>query len=76
MTIHVIKPEPPVHPDVIEMLTEVCQWAADDKISCLGIAVVHRDGSIGTCFSTSPNMATLIGSVERLKYRLLRACDE
>jgi hypothetical protein len=71
-----IEPESAVSPDVIERLTEICDWVRDDKVSSVAIAVVHRDGSTSTCWSTPPHYAALIGAVERLKYRLVRALDE
>jgi hypothetical protein len=71
-----IEPEPPVSSDVIEHLTMVCDWVRDDKVSSVAIAVVHRDGSMGTVWSHPPSYPALIGAVERLKYRLMKAIDE
>jgi hypothetical protein len=66
-----ISPEPAVPADVIEHLTTVCGWVEKDDVSAVGIAVVHRDGSTSTVWSTPPNKATLIGAVARLQHRLV-----
>jgi hypothetical protein len=68
----VIDAEPAVSPDVIERLTEVCKAVEDDKVSSVGIAVVYRDGSTGTCWSTPPSYGLLIAAVSRLQHRLLQ----
>jgi hypothetical protein len=71
--LHEIKAEPPVSPDVIERLTEVCKDVEDDKVSSIAIAVVYRDGSPGLCWSTPPSYTCLIGAVARLQHALIRA---
>lgn len=71
-----LDPEPPVHPDVVALLTDICGAVERDDVSALGVAIVHRDGATGTCWSTAPNLATLIGAVERLKHRLLMATTD
>ena len=74
--LHAINPEPPVSPDVIERLTEVCDWVRDDQVSSIAIAVVHRDGGVSTVWSRPPAIVTLLGAVERLKFRLAQAMDQ
>jgi hypothetical protein len=71
-----IDPEPPVSPDVIEHLTQICDWVKDDKVSSIAIAIVHRDGSVSTLWSTPPAIVTLLGAVERLKHRLASVMDQ
>jgi hypothetical protein len=70
-----IEPEPCVSPDVIGKLTTVCDWVQHDQVSSIGIAVVHRDGSISTTWSTPCALVTLLGAVERLKHRLNSEMD-
>jgi hypothetical protein len=70
-----IDPEPPVPADVIGKLTAICEWVEHDKVSSLGIAVVHRDGSVSTTWSTPCALVTLLGAVERLKHRLNAEMD-
>jgi hypothetical protein len=65
-----IEPEPPVPPDVIGKMTTICEWVQHDKVSSLAIAVVHRDGSVSTTWSSPCALVTLLGAVERLKHRL------
>jgi hypothetical protein len=67
-----IMPEPPVNPDVIARLTEICGAVERDEISAVGVAVVYRDGSTGNCWSTSPSVGLLIAAVTRLQHRLLK----
>ncbi len=71
-----ITPEPPINPDVIARLTEICEAIQKDEISAVGVAVVYRDGSTGNSYSTAPNVGMLIAAVTRLQHRLLRVGDE
>jgi hypothetical protein len=73
LTVH---PEPPISPDVIERLTEICGAIQRDEISAVGVAVVYRDGSTGTAYSTTPSIGLLIAAVTRLQHRLLRIGEE
>jgi hypothetical protein len=71
-----VRPEPPIHPDVIARLTEVCGAIERDEISAVGVAVVYRDGSTGNSYSSPPNYALLLAAVTRLQHRLLKVGDE
>ena len=71
-----ITPNPPVSPAVAELLNELTQWVEDGKVSSLAVAVVHRDGSTSTGWSSPATLATLVGAVERVKYRLIEAMGE
>lgn len=71
----VIDAEPAPAPDIIERLTEVCDAVAKDKVSSVAIALVYRDGSVGSAWSTAPSLSLLIGSVARLEAALIRRAD-
>jgi hypothetical protein len=68
----VLDAEPAVSPDVADRLTELCKAVEEDKVSSVGIAVVYRDGSTGTCWSTPPSYGLLIAAVAHLQFRLLQ----
>ena len=71
-----VKPEPPISPQVIERLTEVCEAIQQDRISCVAVAVVYRDGTTGSSWSPAPNISTLLGAIERMKHRLILSGEE
>jgi hypothetical protein len=71
----VIDAEPAISPDVIERLTELTKAIEKDEVSSIGIAVVYRDGSTGTCWSTPPSYGLLIAAVAHLQHRLLQVGD-
>jgi hypothetical protein len=73
--VRVIDAEPAPHPDIADRLTEVCNEVAQDKISSVAIAVVYRDGTIGTSWSQARSMSLLIGAVARLEAALIRTAD-
>ena len=69
--LHALDAEPAVSPDVIARLSEVVEAISQDRISSVALAVVYRDGTTGTCWSTPPSHGLLIAAVARLQHRLL-----
>jgi hypothetical protein len=69
--LHVLEPEP-VGDDVVVKLLEALKEAQAGKLSAVGIAVVYRDGSTGSSWSTVPSLGTLLGSATLLQARLAR----
>ena len=57
---------------IAEVLDEMREMVNKGEISSLAIAYVFRDGGTGLAHSAMPSRATLIGAIERLKYKLLR----
>jgi hypothetical protein len=74
--LHAITAEPPVSLDIFERLTELCEAAKKQEISSVGIAIVYRDGSTGTCWSKAARVGLLIAAATRLQHRLLKLGDE
>lgn len=54
-----------------ETLDEIREMVERGEISSIAVAYVFRDGSTGLAHSAMPSRSTLIGAVERLKFRLL-----
>lgn len=65
----------PVGQGIVERLEQVLEWAHNDELSSVAIAVVRRDGSPDWHWSRPPNQSTLIGAVERMKLAMIRAAD-
>jgi hypothetical protein len=70
-----VRPEPPIHPDVIARLTEVYGAIERDEIAAVGVAVGYRDGSTDNSYSAPPNYGLLLAAVTRLQHRLLKVGD-
>lgn len=71
MNLRVIDAEP-AGSDIVERLEELLGEARAGKLSSLAFAVVYRDGSTGNGHSVLASIATMIGSVEALKFELLK----
>lgn len=66
----------PMGEGIIERLEWALEMAKDGKLSSVAIAVVERDGSPDWRWSDAPNVSLLIGSIERMKHRILIAQDD
>jgi len=55
---------------VIERLEEALEKARAGDVVTVGIATVHRDGSIGCSWSETDDFGRLLGAVCRLEYRI------
>lgn len=67
----------PIGEDVIAKLEEVLERARKGELSSVAVAVVYRDGCSGQSWSQCPSLPALIGSVAKLKHKLLDwSCDE
>lgn len=73
--IRVIESEPQGR-SVQSTLKDVLAEAKAGKISAVAIAIVYRDGVAGRVWSELPSVATMIGSVDRLRHRLNLVMDE
>jgi hypothetical protein len=71
----VIEPEP-AGASVIDTLREAIDDADKGSISSVGLAIVYRDGTVGTAWSEVPSMALLIGAAARLQWRLIQEQDD
>lgn len=60
---------------VIETLRNMTKAAKAEGFSGIAIAAVDPTGYTHTAFEGGENIATLIGAVERVKYRLLNHQD-
>ena len=56
---------------VLTVLKNIKEAADAEGFAGIAIAAVDRAGYCHTVFEPGENMSTLIGAVERLKYRLL-----
>lgn len=65
-----IAPEPPGE-GVVEYLEVLLERARAGEISAIAAATVYRDGSTGSGYSVLPNTSTMLGAIERLKYKIL-----
>ena len=61
----------PVGADVIDRLEELLEKARAGEISSVAAAVVYRDGSTGSCWSSAPSFGLLIGSTAVLQANLI-----
>lgn len=66
----------PIGEDAAARLEEALEQVRNGAVSSVGLALVYRDGSTGTCWSEAPSIGTLIGAVARLQHRLLKIGDE
>lgn len=71
----VIHPEP-VGEDVVKILEEALVEARAGNISMAAIAMVARDGSSWTMRSKVHSFVSLLGAVELVKHRILKAFDD
>lgn len=60
---------------VVKTLENMIELAHQGLLSSVAIAAVYRDGSTCTAFEGGPNLATLLGSLDRLHYRVLMHQD-
>ena len=72
--LHVI-PAEPVGTDIIERLEEALSKARAGEVSSVAIALVYRDGCIEGSWSAPPSHGLLLGSVNRLAYRINQVLD-
>lgn len=61
---------------VMKTLRNMTEAAKSEGFSGIAIAAIDRAGYTHTAFEGGENIATLIGAVERVKYRLLNHQDE
>jgi hypothetical protein len=54
---------------VLERLRDTIKWAEEGEITAIAIAVVNKDGSIGTSWSQTEDAGRLLGSIARLQFR-------
>ena len=69
--LHVIEAEPPGE-DVLAKLRETLAEAEAGNLSSVAIAVVYRDGSTGSAWSSPPSAGLQLGSVTALQARLAK----
>lgn len=62
----------PLGKGIAEVLDKMREMVDKGEISSLAIAYVFRDGCTGLAHSAMPSRSTLIGAIERLKYKLLK----
>lgn len=62
----------PVEQAVVSYLETVLARAKNGEYSAVAVAVVYRDGSTGSGYSNQYNLATMVGSPEQLKAKLLK----
>lgn len=55
----------------IEALENMLARAREGEVIGVAVAAVLADGSTATCYEKGENIATLLGSVQRLNVRLL-----
>jgi len=55
---------------VIEHLEAALEKARSGDVVTVGIATVHRDGSVGCSWSETDDFGRLLGSVARLQHRI------
>lgn len=61
---------------VMKTLKNMTDAAKAEGFSGIAIAAVSRDGYTHSAFEGGENIGTLIGAVERVKYRLLQHQDD
>lgn len=74
MNLKVIDAEP-VGEDVAAKLQEALEKANAGELSSVAVAVVYRDGTCGSSWSSAPSLSCLIGAVTRLQHSLIRDAD-
>lgn len=68
--VEVLDSVPPNTEDVVARLEEALRLAREGKISCVGIALVYRDGSTGRSWSKRHSESALIGAAALLHHAL------
>lgn len=58
--------------DLSDYLEHVTEKVANGEVSAMAVALVYRDGSTGSGYSHLSNTATMVGSLEALKSKLIR----
>lgn len=71
----VIEPEP-AGASVVDTLKDVMDDAKAGTVSSVAVAIVYRDGTVGTAWSEVPSTGLLIGAAARLQWRLIQMQDE
>jgi hypothetical protein len=66
-----IDPEP-ISASIVDYLENLIERARAGQFSAVAAAYVYRDGSTGSGYSDQHNLATMVGSVEALKVKLVR----
>jgi hypothetical protein len=66
-----IDPEP-ASASVVDYLEHLIERARLGQFSSIAAAYVYRDGTTGSGYSDQHNLATMVGSIEALKVKLLR----
>lgn len=64
------------HRGVLETLKNVTALVESEAITGIAIAAVDREGFSHSLYESGDNIGLLIGSLERLKYRLLIHQDQ
>lgn len=62
--------------DVVETLEGVLLEAQAGRVSSVGIALVYRDGSVRSLWSTLPSTLMMLGAIVRLAHKLNLLLDE
>jgi len=62
----------PVGASVVAYLESLLERARAGEFSAIAAAYVYRDGSTSSGYSDQHNLATMVGSVEALKVKLVR----
>lgn len=62
----------PVNAGVVDFLEGVLAKAKDDELSAVAVALVYRDGSTGSGWSTPHSLSSIVGAVEAMKAKLVR----
>ncbi len=67
--LHSITPEDPAE-DVVATLERALATARAGDVSSVAIALVYRDGRAGHCWSRLPSFLAMMGSIDRIKFKL------
>lgn len=73
--LNVVRFKPNANPGVMETLKGMTAAAKAEGYSGIAIAAVDKQGYSHTAYEAGENIGLLIGSVERLKFRLLKHPD-
>lgn len=73
--LHVIHAEPEGS-DAVRVLEELLERAKAGDLSAVAVSVVYRDGPIGSQWSYTPNIGSLLGAIVRAQHCISKALDE
>ncbi len=62
--------------EIITLLEELLDDARNGRLEGIACAVVAKDGFIRCCWKGSTLGTMMVGTIERLKYDMLRAIEE